>query len=62
MQADAEVVNWVSHHVRCAGPFYSTGAPIREKIAGDEEPGEPLRIEGRLDMMLLIAERRCLAV
>ena len=48
MQADAEVVNCSVTTSDALGPFYSTGAPIREKIAGDEEPGEPLRIEGRL--------------
>jgi len=48
MQPDAEVMNCSLTTSDALGPFYSTGAPIREKIAGDEELGEPLRIEGRL--------------
>jgi protocatechuate 3,4-dioxygenase beta subunit len=30
------------------GPFYETGAPTRTRIAGTDEPGIPLHIQGRL--------------
>ena len=30
------------------GPFFSSGAPVREQIASAMEAGSPLRIEGRL--------------
>ena len=48
MPPDAGTVNCSLTTSDALGPFFSAGAPIREQIAGDQEPGEPLRIEGRL--------------
>jgi protocatechuate 3,4-dioxygenase beta subunit len=45
---DAGAVNCSLTTPDALGPFFSAGAPIREQLAEPQEPGEPLRIEGRL--------------